>query len=83
MRVTCPDQQSCAWFKHAFNASELSPAKDFLVWHMVLPADAENFAKAVQVELVQFLDMPPAAGPGLAAIQEGRQHNRSVYIQRS
>ena len=37
--------------QHGFNASELSPAKDLLVWHMALPADTENFAKAAQVEL--------------------------------
>ena len=37
---------------------------------MVLPADTENFAKAVQVELVQFLDMQSVASPSLAALQE-------------
>ena len=46
--------------------------KDLLVWHMVLPADTENFAKAEQVELVQFLDMLPVASPSLAAVQERR-----------
>ena len=30
---------------------------------MVLPADTENFAKAAQVELVQFLDVPPVESP--------------------
>ena len=43
-----------------------------LVWHMALPADTENFAKAAQVELVQFLDIPPVASPSLAAVQERR-----------
>ena len=37
---------------------------------MFLPADTENFAKAAQVELVQFLGMPPVASPSLAAVQE-------------
>ena len=37
-----------------------------------LPADTENFAKAAQVELVQFLGMPPVASPSLAAVQERR-----------
>ena len=47
---------------------------------MVLPADMENFAKVAQVELVEFLDMPPVASPSLAAVQERRKHN-SVYPQ--
>ena len=46
--------------------------KDLLVGHMVLPADMENFAKAAQVELVQFLGMPPVASQSLAAVQERR-----------
>ena len=54
--------------QHGLNASELSPAKDLLVWHMVLPADTENFVKAAQLKLVQFLGMPPVASPRLAAV---------------
>ena len=68
--MSCPAKLCLV--QHGFNASELSPAKDLLVWHMVLPADTENFAKAAQVELVQFLGMPPVASSSLAAVQERR-----------
>ena len=48
---------------------------------MVLSADSQDFSQAMQVQLVQLFNMTPVAGPGLAAIEEGWQHNSLAHIQ--
>ena len=49
-----------AWLQ----TSHFSPAKDFLIWNVVLPTNMKSFSEAAQMELVQFL--------GLAATEEGQ-----------
>ena len=54
--------------EHGEDAGHSCLLENLCVGHFVLPLHFQQFAKAVEMETVEFLCVPLADGPGLAGI---------------
>ena len=61
-------------------ARKRSPSKNFGVWDVFLPCDAENFPQTGCVKVVSLLYMLLISCPHFTAIKEDGKNNSSVYL---
>ena len=60
------------------NARELCPLQHLGVGDLILPADVEDAAKTLEMELMELFFVSPVDGPGFAAVQKCGQDDCHV-----